>query len=147
MRESQDAIVRSEGSPARKPQISRTGRPSPRSTPSPRQTGSRRSAASSSGIRPSRHIGGTAVAPGRPAGGASWTDDTPRSLRVEVVELLRVALVDDVPLQLQGRGQLALFLGEVVVEDAEALDLLHLGVLGVHLIEVLLDQRTHLLVL
>src|SRR3954451_14660524 len=145
MPESHEAIVRSEGSPARKPQISSTGRPSPRATPSPRQTGSRRNAASSRGIRPSRHIGGTAVAPSGPAAGASWRDGTQRSLRVEVVELLRVALVDDVSLQLQGGGKLAVFLGEVVVEDPEALDLLHLCVPRVPLVQGVLDPLPPLL--
>src|SRR5829696_2969258 len=66
---------------------------------------------------------------------------------VEVVELVRVALVDDVALDLQGGRELALLLGEIVVEDREALDLLDLRVLPVGLVEDGLDEGPDLLVL
>ena len=52
-------IVPSDPSPARKPGISSTPRPSPPGTPRPRNTSERRRPAHSSPIRLSRHSGGT----------------------------------------------------------------------------------------
>src|SRR3954468_7368397 len=68
-------------------------------------------------------------------------------LGVQRVEELSVLLVDHVALDLQRRGQLAGLLGEVVVEDAELLDLRDLRVVGVDVVEDLLDELAHLLVL
>src|SRR6185312_2568217 len=64
-------------------------------------------------------------------GAHPFAESRRRSARVEGVEELRVLLVDDVALDLQGRRQLARRLGEVVVEDAELLDLLDLRVFRV----------------
>src|SRR5438128_9678349 len=67
------------------------------------------------------------------------------STRVERVEEVVVLLVDDAPLHLERRSQLAGLLGKIVVEDRELLDLLDLGVFGVHLVELVLDQLPDLL--
>src|SRR3954454_7256462 len=62
---------------------------------------------------------------------------------VELVEERHVALVDDVALDLERRGQLAGLLREGVVEDHEALDLLDLRVLGVGAVHLGLDELAH----
>ena len=59
---------------------------------------------------------------------------------VERVEQAGVLLVDDVALDLQRRRQLAGLLRQVVVEDHEPLDPLHLRVALVDLVEHALDQ-------
>src|SRR6202049_3057722 len=73
---------------------------------------------------------------------------SPRLLTgVEPGEHLCVFLVDHVALDLQGRRELAGRLREIVVEDHELLDLLDLGVFGVGMIDLALDQRANLRVL
>ena len=65
---------------------------------------------------------------------------TPRgSLRVKRLNLLRPALVHLLPLDLERRGQLIVGDGEVAGQDLELLDLLHLGELAVHLVDVTLN--------
>ena len=63
------------------------------------------------------------------------------SARVELLDLALVLVGDDRPLDLQRRGQLAAFLGEVLGEDRDLLDLLDPGELLVDLREVGLDRR------
>src|SRR4051794_5664902 len=69
-----------------------------------------------------------------------------RKLGVERVDVLLELLGDDVPLHLHRRRQLAGLLREIVGEDLELLHLLHAGELLIDLVEMLLDDRPHLIV-
>src|SRR3954451_6408108 len=68
-------------------------------------------------------------------------------LRVEGVDVLLELVGDDVALDLHRRRQLAGLLGEIVGQDLELLHLLDPGELLVDLVEVLLQDRPHPLVL
>src|SRR3954464_10569965 len=62
------------------------------------------------------------------------------SARIQGVEEPGVLLVDHVALDLERRRELARLLREVVVEDAELLDLLDLGVVRVDAVDLALDE-------
>src|SRR5215211_2531781 len=66
--------------------------------------------------------------------------------RVDLLDYVGVLLVHDVALDLQRRRQLTGLLGQVVVEDLEALDLLDRSDVGVDLVDRALDLLPHPLV-
>ena len=66
-------------------------------------------------------------------------------LVVQRVEQLGVTVADHVALDFQRGGELPALDREVVIEDRELLDLLHLGVVVVGPVELVLDELEHLI--
>ena len=62
---------------------------------------------------------------------------------VDGVDAVGVLVLDDVEFDLQRRGELAGLLGEFVGQDLKALDLLDAGVVGVDLVDHVLDLGAH----
>src|SRR5690606_40592879 len=68
----------------------------------------------------------------------------PRSRRVHLVDQIGEHLLDGVPLDLLGGGQLTVFVVELLGEQAELPDVLHPGELLVRLVHDFLDELDHL---
>ena len=65
------------------------------------------------------------------------------SRRVQAVNHMAIAFVNDTPLYFQGRRQLAALHRKVFVQDLKALDCLKTGQVGVHLADHLLQITPH----